>query len=410
MKVTPESVALHFLLALVALAPWPLGLRLPWASMLAAGAAIGLAALILALRLAQGGELAWSPLFIPMTAFLVWAGLQWVLGWTIDPNATAYEWVRYLSYSAVFALTALVSRSSQARVLLARRIAVVGLVVGAFALVQYLGWNGHLYWFYDPPYEGIRFGPFNNRNYFAGYMLTALPVAIASVIHARLLRKTRTATFFVWIGCLSVLVSLSRAGIGALAVAGVLVLLSSQQQLSRKSWKRLVVVALILTGALLVAFLRLQREERIIERLESAPVGRLTMWRDASAMVFDRPIVGFGLNTFVWAFPQYDREPDSAFQTNAHNEFLEMTVETGLVGALICVWFLASFFQLARRRLACSIGHDRAIGVGAIGAWVGILVFGLTDFPTIIPAIDYNLAILAALAVTPVRMDSDGAA
>ena len=121
-------------------------------------------------------------------------------------------------------------------------------------------------------------------------------------------------------------------------------------------------------------------------------------------MIAERPWRGFGLNTFGWVLPRFQSEPNSLIFMHAHNEYLEMIAETGAIGGAIAIWFLAIFFLETRRRLqAARQPWERAVHLAGLAAWVGILVFSLTDFPTIIPAINYALAILAALATTEIE-------
>jgi O-antigen ligase len=92
-----------------------------------------------------------------------------------------------------------------------------------------------------------------------------------------------------------------------------------------------------------------------------------------------------------------------AVETNAHNEYLEMAAETGLVGAVICAAFLLLLFRRAMMRLRNAVdAEELGIRLGAVCAWIGICVYAITDFPTVIPATDYVLAVLAALAVADI--------
>jgi O-antigen ligase len=414
---TSDSLAFGLLLALLILTPWPLGSRLPWASMLAAGTVIAVGAVWMAGALIRGRRLAWHPLFLPIFAFLGWSGLQWAVGMTIYAHATAYEWIRYLSYGTVFALAVQTARHPDRARLLAKVIIVMAIAVGLFGLLQFLTWNGLLYWVYDPPYDGTRFGPFNNRNYFAGYMVAALAPAFGLILTGG--RRHALLTALTGLAALSVFVCLSRGGAIGLATALVTVVVlgrgstlggrpQSDNARVRSSRGR----ALLLIGvfvALVAGLGLLQQLDPVLTRLETtlsfeADVSlsnRFEIWRHALTMAEDRPFVGFGLNTFGWAFPRYRREPTSSIVMHAHNEYLEMLIETGIVGAAICLWFVVVLFREAWRRLGVARSPwERGLRLGALAGWTGTMVYSLTDFPTIIPAINYVLAMLAALATT----------
>ncbi len=454
-----DRLAYAFLLVLLVATPWPVGSRLPWVSMLVAAAAITVWAVRLLEALTRGRKLVFNPLLPPILALLAWTGFQWAADLTIYPHASAYEWVRYLSYAAVFDLTLQVAHTGRRARRLVRVIAWMAIAVGLFGLLQFLTWNGHLYWIYDPPYGGTRFGPFNNRNYFAGYMVAALGPALGLLFSRRAVANRVLFGYLTWIAVLAVLVSLSRGGALALAaVLGTTVVLGPARPQTR-DWKvsdsdrrakdprRLpagkrpqetkiglqklpadgaaaeglklrtpAVLAAVVVLALLAGLFWLQQTDRVLGSLETilhfeseaSFQSRLYIWRDAMSMVKERPWLGFGLNTFGWAFPRYQREPSSLVATHAHNEYVEMLVETGIIGAAICLWFVIVLLVLSWQRLRTAGGTDRACRLGALAGWLGILVYSFTDFPTIIPAINYLLAVLAAVATMKLAQRGPG--
>jgi O-antigen ligase len=171
-------------------------------------------------------------------------------------------------------------------------------------------------------------------------------------------------------------------------------------------------LAVAVVFALLVGLAWLQQTDRVLARLEStfrfeaetSLAGRWGIWRDSLPMITEHPIMGFGLNTYGWAFPGYRQVPTSNFAMHTHNEYLEMLIETGIVGAAICLWFVIVLFKLGWSRLTTARDPwEYGVRLGAVSGWAGILVYSLTDFPTIIPAIDYVLAVLAALATMTIK-------
>jgi len=404
-----DDVALATLLLVIVATPWPLGSRLAWASMLFAGIVIAVAVLWTAARLLAGSSTRALPFAAPVAAFLAWTGSQWAFGTTIYAHGTAFEWVRYLSYAAAFLMALNLAADERRARRLQRAVMWTGVAVGLFGLLQFLTWNGKLFWVYEPYLGGTAFGPFNNRNYFAGYLVATLPVAVAALLGGT--RRRRWLLMLgVWASSLAVLLSLSRGGTVALVAAVACAWLLSRPAAgpTAERRRRLAFGAAVGVASLIVGLVWLDQADRVIARLETildlqstaSMVNRTDIWRDTLPMAIDRPLAGFGLNTYVWALPAYRRTPTSFLETNAHNEYLEMLVETGVVGVVLCVWFLAALLRGAIGRLAAlPMRSRRARCVGAVSAWTGILVYGLTDFPTIIPAIDYVLAVLAGLMV-----------
>lgn len=117
-------------------------------------------------------------------------------------------------------------------------------------------------------------------------------------------------------------------------------------------------------------------------------------------LIGERPIVGWGLNTYGWSMLGRRSEVGSDFAMHAHNEYVEMIVETGLVGGAICLTFVVLLLQSVWE--SYSKTKDpwvRGIRAGALASWVGILAYSFVDFPTVIPATNYVLAVLGGLGV-----------
>ena len=96
---------------------------------------------------------------------------------SIDPGATA------LGLAAIVALGLLFLGLSRAltrddTLTIARGVIVLGVVLALAGIVQKALWNGRIYGFWTPITPGDSFGPFVNRNHFAGWMLMALPLGV----------------------------------------------------------------------------------------------------------------------------------------------------------------------------------------------------------------------------------------
>jgi O-antigen ligase len=422
------------IIVLLIATPWPFGSRLPWAAMLGATLVLSTGAVWFAYRMWAGPPIATTPLHGVIMLFLVWIGMQWLFGWTVYQHGTAYDGVLLLSYATVFAVCVDLARDRDVAYRLHLTIIAAGLAVGIFALLQFLTWNGRLFWLFEPPYGGTAFGPFNNRNYFAGYMLVVLSVAVAALLAHGLRRGRGWFLYLTWLAVLALLLCLSRGGFIGFAVATVAALMlrsrspfgpdAGGRRAARDGlrpggrWRSAIpsrYLALAGVVALLAGLLLLRQTDRVFARLETllrfqnegSFIGRTEFWRDALSMIGDRPITGFGLGSYVWMFPSYRQITRSVVETNAHNEYIEMAAETGLVGAAICLAFLLLFFRHGMLRLRNAVdAEELGIRLGAVCAWIGICVYAISDFPTVIPAIDYVLAVLAALAVAAIGPSS----
>ena len=126
---------------------------------------------------------------------------------------------------------------------------------------------------------------------------------------------------------------------------------------------------------------------------------RLTVYEASWDLWWFSPLTGTGLGTFRQAFPQVQPADLKAAWLHAHSDILELLVTTGLVGLPIAAWGSAALFrrlwtvfQRGRR------SEDRAAGLAAFGALVGVLAHCTVDFGLTIPANAFTLAILCGLA------------
>ena len=94
---------------------------------------------------------------------------------------------------------------------------------------------------------------------------------------------------------------------------------------------------------------------------------------------------------------------------HAHNDYLEALVETGVVGGLCCLWFIAVLFIEAVRglkELGSSFGA--ALNLAGLMGCCGILVHSLVDFNLHIPANALLFFVAAHLATARVQNSAPG--
>ena len=111
------------------------------------------------------------------------------------------------------------------------------------------------------------------------------------------------------------------------------------------------------------------------------------------------PWTGTGLGTFRQAFPMVQPANLRLTWIHAHSDVLELLVTTGLLGLPLMaygLWALGrrlwSVFQRGRR------SEDRAAGLAALGAVIGVTLHSFLDFGLTIPANAFTLAIVCGLA------------
>jgi O-antigen ligase len=139
---------------------------------------------------------------------------------------------------------------------------------------------------------------------------------------------------------------------------------------------------------------------------------RLSIDRDCLRMLLKKPFLGWGLGTFPIVYPEFRSFYTTFFVNQAHNDYLQLLVETGLAGFAIALWFLALLFRGAARKLkdfTKSDGTETATGaltLAALLGCVGILVHSLFDFNLQIPANAALFYVLCAIAAAPPLQES----
>src|SRR5258708_685929 len=147
---------------------------------------------------------------------------------------------------------------------------------------------------------------------------------------------------------------------------------------------------------LILALLVFLGKGQVLGRLgDLSPGIRLDITKDSLRMFFKRPVAGWGLGTFPTVYPSYRSFYTNLFVNEAHNDYAQLLVETGLVGFGLMLWFLA---RLYRHGLPTSrrweFRWDGAVSLASLLGCTGILLHSIVDFNLQIPA---NAAMFYAL-------------
>jgi O-antigen ligase len=132
---------------------------------------------------------------------------------------------------------------------------------------------------------------------------------------------------------------------------------------------------------------------------------RLDLWQSSVQMVRDHPLLGVGLDNFVYLYQQrYLREGAAAEPSlsHPHNWLLNFWLSLGLLGLVAFVWLLVGFLREALR----SLGEPdrRWIVAGALGAMADLLVHGFIDNSYFL--VDLAFVFWLCLALVDSRIDT----
>jgi len=284
---------------------------------------------------------------------------------------------------------------------------VFGFLISIFGILQHLTFNGKLYWFREIHYGGIPFGPYVNRNHFAGFVELLLPLALVPLLLGRVRRERwPVVTLFAVVPIGALFLSVSRGGIVSFGVElAVLALVMIQR---RTMGKQLFAGAAVLLLALLMVFWlgvgQLLQRFSSFQSLEVTAGKRASMRRDTGQIFLHNPVSGTGLGTLQIVYPQYESLYDGKIVNHTHNDYLEALAETGILGGLCCAWFLGVLLSESLKRLRQL--HDSfagALQLSGLVACAGFLVHGLVDFNLHIPSNAFLFFLMAHLATSQIQ-------
>jgi O-antigen ligase len=396
--------------AVLLLGPLAFGAVEPWSIFaLEACAAVLLAVWALHQWIRRELNVSDHPLYRPMAAFFALMLAQWALGTTAYRLVTYSHLLLYAAYGMlVFVVTQTLRRSSQFE-LMAKLFTAYGGIVASFAVLQGLTSNGKLYWIWGLEQGGSIYGPYVNHNHYAGLMemLLPFPLVLAATHFTHGKRKIAAAGIAALMAG-SIFLSGSRGGMAAF-VAQMVVLAVLVLRRREGSWKQPIMLGAFL--AMVIVFLVWIGGNELTRRLASIHSEareeinggvRLSIDRDCLRMFAKRPLLGWGLGTFPIVYPEFRSFYTTFFVNQAHNDYLQLLVETGLAGFSIAAWFLVLVFRRAAGKLKnWTETASGALTVAALLGCVGILVHSILDFNLQIPAnaaLFYVLCAVAAIA------------
>jgi hypothetical protein len=334
---------------------------------------------------------------------------------------------RALGLLASFAC--LVLGLSRAMALTGARVIVASLAVVAFLLalvgiIQKPLYDGAIYGFWQPESgSGGVFGPFVNRNHFAGWMLMSLPLSFAlmgsGLQHAWRGVKREWRDRILWMASpgasrlvllglaiatmtLSLVLTMSRSGMSALALAILLTGCAMVRGLTGMTRKATAVFSLALLVAVVTSWVGINA---IIARFADTDWAeynnRRGAWSDARSVIADFPVAGTGLNTYYVTSLVYQRHDLRQHYAQAHNDYLQLAAEGGLLLLLPIAGCIVVFARDVRRRLSADRTGSTAwwLRRGAVTALVAIALQETVEFSLQMPGNAALFAVVCAIAL-----------
>jgi hypothetical protein len=265
------------------------------------------------------------------------------------------------------------------------------------------------------------FGPFVNKNHFAGWMLMALPTALGYLlaqadVGLRHVRpgwrykflwlsspeggRLQIAAFAVVIMGVSLMMTLSRSGVAGFGLAmGMAAVAATRGQRSMAAR-----LGVLLTLGFLVAAPILLANSNVAGRLTSRDQSlhmRMGIWGDTVRVIRDFPLVGTGLDTFAAAMHVYQTGHEDQNVREAHDDYLQLAAEGGLLVGVPIAATLIILVVAIRRRFTSHEDDARTswIRFGAVTGLTAIALQSLVEFSLQMPGNAVTCVVLIAIAL-----------
>jgi O-antigen ligase len=386
--------------------PLAFGAVEPWSILLMEAGSAALFLLWIGTQVLQGQmKIRWNPLFLPMGVFGLLIISQLVFRRSAYPHDSETLALLYFSYGLLCFLAAqTLVRGSQARTL-ALIFSLYGAALASFALIQGISANGRLYWIREPRNGGWIYGPYVNHNHYAGLMEMLVPIPLVlslTRLASTKSRGTAAAAAAVMVG--TIFLSGSRGGM--LAIVAEFIILAALLVKQKRGLRTALGIGVFLV--VVVALLVWVGGPELSKRLATAGPShseipgdiRSNINRDGLKMFLKKPVLGWGLGTFPVVYPEFRTFYTNFFVNEAHNDYLQLLVEMGLVGFGAMLWFLITTYIRAFKKMKNWTGEmSGAVTLACVLGLSGILVHSAVDFNLHIPAnaaLFYVLCTIAA--------------
>jgi len=336
---------------------------------------------------------------------------------TLDRYATQLVLVQLISLFVYFSTVLIFVDSPRRLRTLTRTIIIFGFFLAMFGLTQSLTSDGtRVYWFRQLG-QSTAFGPFINRHHFAGYMELTVALPLGLLFSGALeTHKRPLYAFAALLMAVSLILTNSRGGMISLTaevlfvivVAGPGVGSRTSSRLRGVLWRAgaaLAFAIVLLFGAIAVGGPSVFN--RLLGTVNAADptTGRAHFWNVTLDVIKHHPFIGSGLGSFGVIYTRYDYSNGMYRLEQAHNDYLQILADAGMVGAALGASFLIILFSKGFARRNTDDKFRRGIATGALAGCFAVLVHSAFDFTLHTTANALLFLVLAAIATLDRRVD-----
>lgn len=341
---------------------------------------------------------------------------------SIDPYSTRLAIVQIVVLFIYFAASLAFIDSPKRLRLMVRMITVFGFALALFGIIQFFSSPNKIYWLKELP-QSLPFGPFYNRHHFAAYMELAMSLPLGLLFAGAIERDKRPLYIFavILMGIALLMTGSRGAMISVVAEAMFLVAFmgfkqdkGAEEGVEKRGRVRTALMRVGLGLALVLVLIGgtvLFGGEAALSRMvgtvnsDDPTTGRAHFWGVTLNIIRDHPVIGSGLGSFGLAYTRYDSRNGAFRLEQAHNDYLQVMSDAGIVGACLGIFFIVVLFRMGFARIETDDMFRRGVATGALAGCFAVLVHSFFDFTLHTTANALLFLMLAMLATVNGRVE-----
>lgn len=323
---------------------------------------------------------------------------------SFEPFATKSAVVHFIALLIYFsAMLAFIDSARRLRKIF-YLITAFGFLFAFYAILQSVLSPNKIYGIYEPRFANP-FGSFVNRHNFAAFMEMTIAVPLG-MMFVGAVTKDKRLLYLTAIGLMGVALVLSgsRGGlIALLAEVLFLIFITARArgfgQIALKAGLAVALLATIVAGSILIG-----GESSLTRIAETAASNDITtnrthIWNVTLEVIKENPLLGAGLGAFPQAYTKHDTLNGLERVEQAHNDYLQVLADAGIIGLLIGGLFVFLVFRAGLKNIRTENTFRRGIAVGALAGCFAIFVHSVFDFVLHTTAVSLMFLTLCALVV-----------
>ena len=342
---------------------------------------------------------------------------------SLDSGATLYKLQKSIAYALFFTLALAIINTPEKLNLIAQVVVISGVLQAAYGVLVVLGGLEFDFLHIHNNRPSSTTGTFINRNHLAGYLEMSIAVGVGLLV-THIIQNNNTfagirasvrnfiftllsgkARLRVFLALMVVALVLSHSRMGntaffaSLGICGVVGLWIYRKSHKAKSLAILFISLIVIDMIILGSWFGL---DQLAARLEGTTVegdGRIFVFQRSLVLLQDFWLTGSGAGSYYSIFPNYRDNQSYSFYDFAHNDFLQLGIEHGLIG---CSFFALIVILCFRRAIQAQVQRRTAIlkgmGFAAMMGIMSIMIHSSTDFNLHIPANALLFTLLCAFA------------